>query len=139
MAKLVLKDASIEIDDVDLSNHFSSITIETSKDEVDVTGFGSSFREIAVGLGDATISGSVFQDYTAGSVDATLWPLYTAGEAFQVVVKPNSGAVSVTNPSYTMTAVLLTYNPIDGEVGGASTTEVSFRNADQTGLVRATS
>ena len=37
MAKFVLKDAVITVDGDDISDHVSSVTIETSRDEVDVT------------------------------------------------------------------------------------------------------
>lgn len=139
MAKFVLKDASVVVNSVDLSNHVSSVTVETEFDEVDLTAFGSTYREFGQGLGDATITLAVFQDFAASSVDATLWPLSQSGGTFPVVVKPTSSAVGTANPSYTMTARLFSYNPIDGEVGEASTTSVVLRNAAQSGLVRATS
>jgi hypothetical protein len=99
---------------------------------------GAVNKEIQLGLGDATITVGFFQDFAAASVDATLWPLYANKTNFTMVVKPTSAAVSATNPSYTMTAVLPTYNPLAGSVGEASTTQIGFRNAAQTGLVRAT-
>lgn len=139
MAKFVLKDASITVNGVNLSDHISSVTIESSFDEVDTTAFGSTYKEIKQGLGDATITLSVFQDFAAASVDATLWPLSQSGATFPVVVKPSSAAVSATNPSYTMTAVLLSFNPIAGSVGEASTTDVTLRNAANTGIVKAVS
>jgi hypothetical protein len=137
MAKVILKDCSITIDAVDLSDHISSVTIESSFDEVDLTGFGSTYKEIGQGIGDGTITLSVFQDYAAASVDDTLWPLSQSGETFPVVVKPTSAAVSATNPSYTMTAVLLSFNPIAGSISEASTTDVTLRNGASTGIVRA--
>lgn len=139
MAKFVLKDASVTVNSVNLSNHISSVTIESSFDEVDVTAFGSTYKEILQGMGDGTITLSVFQDFAAASVDATLWPLSQSGASFPVVVKPTSAAVSATNPSYTMTAVLLSFNPIAGAVGEASTTDVTLRNSSATGIVRAVS
>lgn len=137
MAKFVLRDASITVDSVDLSDHASSVTIETSFDEADATGFGSVYRENLQGLGDATITVTFQQDFDAASVDATLWPLSQSGETFPVVVKPTSDVVGATNPSYTMTAVLTSYSPLAGSIGDVSTTDVSFRNAAQSGLVRA--
>lgn len=139
MAKIVLKDAYVEVDGVDLSDHSNHITIESSADEVDLTSFGATAKETGLGIPDATINATFFQDFASGSVDATLWPIHQAGSAVPVVVKPTSGAVSATNPSYTMTAIIPSYNPLDGDVGAASTTQVAFRNASQTGLVRATS
>lgn len=138
MAKHVLTNAFVEVDAVDLSNHFSTIEVNTERDEVDVTGFGSTQREILLGLGDGTISGEVFQDFATGSVDETLWPLSQGDTPFVVRVRADAGVVSATNPEYTMTAVLPTFNPLSGSVGEANSTSVTFRNSDQAGIVRAT-
>lgn len=136
MAKFVLKDPVITIDGDDLSAFISEVTIETTRDEVDVTAFGANNKEILAGLGDATISLTAFQAFGASEVDAVLWPLSTTDTPFTVTVKPTSGAVSATNPEYEMSALMFSYSPIAGSVGAASTTPVSFRNATQTGLVR---
>lgn len=136
MAKFVLKDASVVINGVDLSNHCSKVTINTKFNDVDLTSFGSTYSQHAQGLGDATITCDFFQDFAAGSLDATLWPLSQSGATFVVSVKPTSAAPSATNPRYDMTGILLDYNPIDGGVGAASTTSVSIPNAAQTGLTR---
>ena len=138
MAKHVLKNASVTINAVDLSNHVASVTIETTRDEKDVTAMGAVNKEIIAGLGDATITLDVFQDYGAASVDATLFPLSQSNTSFPVIVKPDAGAVSPTNPSYTMQAMLFNYNPLAGAVGDENRTPVTLRNAAQTGLVRAT-
>jgi len=137
MAKVILRDASIVIDSVDLSDHASSVEISSAKDLVEVTAFGNAYKTNLVGLGDATMSVTFFQDYAAASVDATLWPLHDAESTFDVVIKPESGPVSATNPSYTMTAVLPEFNPIAGGVGEASTVDVEFQNAGETGIVMA--
>lgn len=136
MAKFVLKNAVVTVNAVDISNHVSSVTIETSFDDVDVTSMGGTYKEVIQGMGDATITLSVFQDFAGGSIDATLWPLSQSGNSFPVTVKPTSNAVSATNPRYDMTGVLLSYSPIDGGVGDASTTDVTIRNSAQTGLTR---
>lgn len=103
-------------------------------DSVDVTAFGSTYKEILSGLGDAKITLAFFQDFAAAKVDATLWPL--VGTTFPVTVKPTSAAVSTTNPRYDMTGTLLSYAPIAGAVGAASTTNVEIVNAASTGLTR---
>lgn len=138
MAKFVIKTPVVSVNSVDLSDHVSSVTIETTFDEVDVTGFGSTYREILQGLGDATITLNFFQDFAAAEVDATLWPLSQSGAPFPVAVKPTNAAISATNPEFQMTGVLLSYNPLDGAIGDASATEVTIRNASPTGLVRDT-
>lgn len=138
MGKVILKDASIKINGVDLSDHSSKVTIATQFNEVDVTAFGALYKEIAQGLGDASITVDFFQDFTAANVDATLWPLSQSGSVFPIVVKPTSATVSATNPTFTMQGILSDYNPIDGSVGAASVTSVKFSNADQSGVVRGT-
>lgn len=138
MAKVVLKTATVVVNSVDITDHVSQVTIETERDEVDVTAMGATNKEILAGLGDATITVTVFQDFAAGEIDATMWPLSTSDTPFPVAVKPTSAAISATNPEYQMSALLLTYSPLDGSVGEASTTELTFRNASQTGLVRDT-
>ena len=135
MAKVVLTDARVTVNGVNLSDHVSSVTVETSKDEVDVTSMGAAFRQLLAGLGDATITLTVFQDFAAGSVHATVWPLYSAGTTFPVTVRPTSAAESATNPTMTMTGIILSYSPIAGSVGDASATDISIRNAAQTGIV----
>ena len=137
MGKLILRDASITVDGVDLSDHASSVEISSSKDLVEVTSFGDTYKTNLVGLGDGSISVTFFQDYDAASVDATLWPIHDAEEEVEIVVKPTSAAVSATNPSYTMTGVLPEFSPLSGSVGEASTTDVTFQNSGQAGIVRA--
>ncbi len=138
MAKLVLRDASIVVDGVDLSDHISSVELNSAKDLVESTAFGDAYKTNLIGLGDATIAVTFQQDYDAASVDATLWPLHDAEEEFVVVVKPTSAAVALTNPSYTMTAVLPEFAPIAGGVGELSTTDVTFQNSGSSGIVKAT-
>ena len=59
------------------------------------------------------------------------------GQTTVVSLKPTSAAVSATNPSYTMTMLLTTYNPISGSVGDLATASVTF--APSGAVVRATS
>lgn len=138
MAHFVLKDAVVTVDGVNLSDHVSEVSIETERDEVDVTAMGANNKVFVAGLGDATITATMFQDFAAAEVDATLWPLSSSNTPFVVSVKATSGATSPTNPLYSMTSLMYGYSPLDGSIGDASSTEVTFRNASQAGLTRAT-
>ena len=40
--------------------------------------------------------------------------------------RPTSGAVGASNPKYTGTCILLEYQPLAGDVGDLSETEVTF-------------
>lgn len=138
MSKLVLTNAQVLVNAVDISNHVQSVTIESTRDEVDVTSMGDNNKEIVLGLGDVTFTVTVFNDYAVGSIDATMFPLHTTNTPFAVEVRPVNGARSTSNPGYTITALLPQYHPIAGSVGDAVTTDLVFRNAAQTGLQRQT-
>lgn len=138
MSKFVLTNAAIKINSVDLSNHCSQVEVSMQKDEVDVTSFGSSAKEILPGVADASITATFFNDFAAASVDATLQPLYATGSLFPVQVWPAGTISSPTNPYYLGTMVLLQYTPISGGMGDASSMDVEFRNASQAGIVRGT-
>jgi hypothetical protein len=139
MSKQVFKNAMILLNAQDISNYCDEVTIETTRDEVEVTGFQAANKEILAGLGDATITLSVFQDFSAAAIDALLWPLSTSNTPFTVEVRPTNAARSATNPAYLMSCLLFTYNPIAGKVGDALQTPVTLRNATQAGLTKATS
>lgn len=139
MGKFVLKDAYVEVDGTDLSNMASSVTVGQPADEVEATGFGSDYREFLQGLKDGTITVAFFQDFAPGSVHDTLNPVYQSGATFPLVIRPTSAAVGTTNPEFQMTARLFDYTPLAGGVGEAATFDAAFRNADQSGIVVATS
>jgi UTP:GlnB (protein PII) uridylyltransferase len=137
MAKLVLRDCFIEVNGVNFSSHVSSVTINLSKDEIDTTNFGGDGRERAHGLKDDSFELTFQQDYAAGEVDDTLYPLWDQETEFLVKVRPRSSAVSTSNPQYSATCILLEYTPLAGDVGDLSTTDVTFP-AQRQGIGRAT-
>lgn len=138
MAKLVLTNAQVLVNAVDISNHVQSVDIEGVRDEVDVTSMGDVNKEIVLGLGDVTMTVTVFNDYAVGNIDSQMFALWNTNTPFVVEVRPVNGARSTSNPGYTMTSLLPTYHPINGDVGSAVTTDLVFRNAAQAGLARNT-
>lgn len=139
MAKHVLRNARVEIGGTVLSDHVRSVTVTTSRPEADVTGMGATNTEIVLGIGDGSIEVEFLQDYQTGSVDQVLSPLAGSDTPFTVKVRATSAAISTTNPEWQMTALLPEYSPIAGSVKDENATTVTFRNAAQAGIVRATS
>lgn len=136
MAEIVLKDAFVSINAVDLSDHVSSVTISYSAEMLDNTAMGDDTRTRLGGLKDWNISIDLFNDYAASNVDATLFPL--VGSTFTVIVRPdNTAGVGATNPNYTGTGILESYPPIQGGVGELGTASVTIQSAGD--LSRATS
>ena len=133
--KYVIKNPSISIDGTDLTKRISSLTIETTDDEVDLSSFGSGYKETGKGLADASMGFTVFHDFAESQVHATLWPLKNNDEKFIVIVKPEAGEASAENPAFMMAGELFGYNPFGGAVGEASQTEPSIKNASDLGLL----
>ena len=134
MAISVLTDAHVIVNSVTLSDHANEVTIEDTREEVDITAFGAVNKTITKGLGDAKITIKFFQDFAAGEVHATLQPLIASTTPVTVEVRPTSAARSATNPAAVLSALLMNYNMLDGSVGEASTISAEFVNASQTGM-----
>lgn len=139
MAISVLTDALVIVNGVTLSDHANQVTIEDTRDSVDVTAFGATNKAVAKGLGDAKITVQFFQDFAAGKVHATLQPLIGSSSTVTVEVRPTSAARSTTNPAAVLNALLMNYNMLSGGVGEASTITAEFVNGSQTGLTYPTS
>ena len=140
MAITVLTNAQVFVNSVDLSDHVSKVTVEDSRDSVDVTAMGATNKAVTKGLGDAKITIDFFQDFAAGKVHATLQPLISSSTTVPVEVRPVNGARSATNPAmYLAGALLMTYNGLDGSVGDASSITAEFANGSQAGLTYPTS
>ena len=138
MAIVMSNDVSLTVAGTDLSDHVQSIVVSMNAEDLDGTAMGATSRTHVRGLRDDRIEVTFLQDYAASEVDATLSGLFTS-TGFLVVVKPTSSSVSSTNPSYTMTGILLDYQPIDATVGEISTPDVVFVPAPGSSIARATS
>jgi len=137
MAKLVLRDCYVVVNGTNFSDHVSSCEINMSKDEVETTNFSGSGRERVHGLQDNSFTVTFQQDFAGASVDAVLFPLWNNENEFTVEIRPTSGSVSASNPKYTGTCILLEYQPLAGDVGDLSETEVTF-NVQRGTFARAT-
>lgn len=138
MGKFVLEEVTTTINGVDLSDHINSVEVSMKYDDLDSTNFSGGGKEHTPGLKDDEIVLNIFQDFGAGEVDATLWPLYSTKSEFEVIIKPTQGAISETNPGYKATCILLEYQPIAGKVGELSETKVKIAT-QRTGVERITS
>jgi hypothetical protein len=137
MATFVLYDASVTVAGVDLSSYVRSVTVDAGQNMQDDTAMGDTFQSNAAGLATWSVSVEFLQDYAASKVDATLQPLLGIGTTAALVIKPTSGSVSATNPSYSGTGILESYNPVGGAVGDQAMASATFQSASA--LTRATS
>ena len=126
MARIVLTNMSVTVGAVDLSDHITSVTIETTVEPVSTTAMSSAGLTSQIGgLTTNTVTLDFHQDFAASNVEATIFPLI--GTATTVLVKPADGATAVTNPLYTINDVLVTsWTPLNGGVGELSTASVTY-------------
>jgi hypothetical protein len=124
MAKFAATDYFVSISGVDFSNSLNSVELAEEADNLETTAFGSTWRTRIGGLKQASLTLNFMQDFAASSVDATLNPLL--GSIATVVIKPTSGTVTATNPSYTMTALVTQYSPFASSVGDIATLSVTW-------------
>jgi len=124
LAKFVATDYSITVGGTDFSSSLAAVTLDLSAEEQETTSFGDNSRTRIGGLKDGEVSLDFHQDFGASAVDATLFPLL--GGTTEIVVKPTSGSVSSTNPSYTFTCLVTEYQPFASNVGDLATLSVSW-------------
>ena len=125
MAKIVLTNAVVTVNAVDLSDSVSSITLNSSFDVVETTAFSSTAARTRIGgLADNSISLEFHQDYASGEVEATIFPLL--GTLTTVTVKPVSGSTTATNPLYTVSSLVSEWTPLNGAVGELATASVTW-------------
>ena len=131
MAVSVLKNASVTINSVDLSSLVESVVLTYSIDQLEVTAMSNNSHRYAPGLQSNQIVVNLYQDYAASKTEASVYSL--VGTTTTVVVKPDSGAVSATNPSYTLTnTYLAAHTPLgsSGRVGEMPMTQLTFTGGD---------
>ena len=125
MARIVLTNAYISVGGVDLSDLVASVTLNETFDIVETTAFSSTAAKTRVaGLEDNSITLEFHQDYATGEVEQTIYPLL--GQASAVIVKPNGSSTSAFNPSYTCSAIISEWTPINGSVGELATASVTW-------------
>jgi hypothetical protein len=127
MARLVLTNAFVTINGVNLSDHIASITLTTTDDVIETTAFGTSARTRIGGLADNSVAFEFHQDYAAASVEATInGSPSLVGTVTAVVVKPNGSTTAADNPAYSFSCLVSEWTPLNGAVGELATASVTW-------------
>ena len=127
MARLVLTNAYVTINGVNLSDHIASITLTTTDDVIETTAFGTTARTRVGGLADNSVALEFHQDYAAANVEATInGSPSLVGTVTAVVVKPNGATTATDNPAYSFNALVSEWTPLNGAVGELATASVTW-------------
>jgi len=126
MAVYLSNGVVLTVNAVDLSTLVSSVTINRSFDELEVTAMGDSGHKFVKGLEASSITIDFFNDEATSKTLQTLNSSSVFGNNVTVTVKQTSAATSATNPLYTMTCLVNNTTPINGAVGDLSTQSVTW-------------
>lgn len=124
MAAFVLKDASVVLNSVDISDHVASVTLDLSVAEVETTAMGDDNITRIGGLKDGSLALELHQDFAASETDATINGAF--GTVVSFTVKATSDAVSATNPSYSGSVLVSQHTPVANGVGELATQSLTF-------------
>jgi len=124
MAVYLSNGVVLTVNAVDLSSLVSSVTINRSFDELEVTAMGDSGHKFVKGLEASTITIDFFNDEASTKTLQTLNS--TWGTSTTVTVKQKTGTTAPDNPLYTMSCLVNNTTPINGAVGDISTQSVTW-------------
>jgi len=126
MAVYLSNGVVLTVNAVDLSPLVSSVTINRSFDELEVTAMGDSGHKFVKGLEASSITIDFFNDPETNKTLQTLNSSSVFGNSVTVTVKQTSAATGPTNPLYTMSCLVNNTTPINGAVGDLSTQSVTW-------------
>ena len=124
MAVYLSNGVVLTVNAVDLSSLVSSVTINRSFDELEVTAMGDSGHKFVKGLEASTITIDFFNDEATSKTLQTLNTVW--GTSTTVTVKQTSAATSASNPLYTMSCLVNNITPVNGAVADLSTQSVTW-------------
>lgn len=125
MARFVATDYAVTFGTNNFSSLVAAVTLEFTAEEQDTTAFGTAgYRERIAGLKDGSLSVDFHQDFAVGSVDQYFWT--NLGSVVSVTLKPTSGTVTSSNPSYSGSILVTGWSPMASSVGDLATVSVSY-------------
>ena len=125
MAVFLSNKVGVKVNSVDLSDHVTSVTVNRSFDELEVTSMGDSGHKYVKGLEASSITLDFLNDTATASVLATLQAAWGTNVTV-VLLQDKAAAVSATNPLYTATVLVNNTTDINGAVGDLGTQSVTW-------------
>lgn len=124
MAKFSATDFNITVAGSAVSSSLAALTLDISREQLEITSFGNSARRYIAGLQDASVTLSFHQDFAAGSIDSIIGS--NLGGTVAIVIKPTSGSVTSSNPSYSFNALVVQHVPFSSNVGDLATQDLTW-------------
>lgn len=124
MAVFLNNGVVVTVNTVDLSDHVTSVTLNRTFDELEVTAMGDNGHKFVKGLEASSVTIDFLNDTAASETLATLQAAW--GTSVTVTLKQTSAATSATNPLYTMTCLVNNTTDINGAVADLGTQSVTW-------------
>jgi hypothetical protein len=125
MAVFLNNKVGVKVNSVDLSAYCTSVTLNRSFDELEVTAMGDTGHKFVKGLEASSVTISFNNDTDTGKVLQTLQAAW--GTTVTVVLlQDKATAVSATNPLYTFSALVNNTTDINGAVGDLAVQDVTW-------------
>ena len=125
MAIFLNNKVGLKINNVDLSDHVTSITLNRAADELEVTAMGDTAHKFVKGLEPGTLTVSLLNDTAATNVLVTLNAAFGTTVACKML-QDKGTSVSATNPLYTFDIFVNNLTPINGATGDMATQDITF-------------
>ena len=125
MAIFLNNKVGVKVNNVDLSDHVTSVTLNRSFDELEVTAMGDTGHKFVKGLEASSVTIDFLNDPASANVLATLQAAW--GTTVEVKLLQEKGtAVGATNPLYTFNVLVNNTTDINGGVGDIGTQSVTW-------------
>lgn len=125
MAIFLNNKVGVKVNSVDLSDHVTSVTLNRSFDELEVTAMGDTGHKYVKGLEASSVTIDFLNDTASANVLATLQAAW--GTTVEVKLLQEKGtAVSATNPLYTFNVLVNNTTDINGSVGDVGMQSVTW-------------
>jgi hypothetical protein len=117
--------ASLTIGGVQLADQCSAVTLTLGQNPLVSTAFGDTGERMVGGL--QTVEGTItlYCDYGANSVEATVAAELGAGDT-AIVIRKDAGAPSASNPEWLISDTMIANYPVTYTVGELQVMEVAF-------------
>ena len=125
MAVFLNNKVGVKVNSVDLSDHVTSVTLNRSFDELEVTAMGDTGHKFVKGLEASSLTVSFLNDTASSKTLATLQAAWGTSVTV-VLLQDKDTAVSATNPLYTMTCLINNTTDINGAVGDLGSQDVTW-------------
>lgn len=125
---VLLDDPVITLGGNTIADQVTQLTMPLSANMLDVTTFASAgWTESRPGLKASSITMSAFNEDGTNTITTLLRTAFLAGSPLALVLRADGAAASGTNPQYTWSVYVESFEPISGSVGENNTTSISLR------------